>query len=159
MRISMSAMYFTVDVLCVSSATYESTSGLQLLLFVLAPPTAAKREGMWGHPTPRQRALHSALPYVHAQGLRAGSPRPCALCTSLRPRPRASCRISQTLCPLHSPTSTPKGFVPGLPDLVPSALPTHRDLMKVQAIWPGAIRLTYLVQVCANSPCLPFAWH
>ncbi len=81
MRISMSAMYFTVDILCVSSATYESTSGLQLLLFVLAPPTAAKREGMWGHPTPRQRALHSALPYVHAQGLRAGSPRPCALCT------------------------------------------------------------------------------
>ena len=81
MRISMSAMYFTVDILCVSSATYESTSGLQLLLFVLAPPTAAKREGMWGHPTPRQRALPSALPYVHAQGLRAGSPRPCALCT------------------------------------------------------------------------------
>src|SRR6266566_5454427 len=136
MRISMSAMYFTVDVLRVSSATYESTSGLQLLLFVLAPPTAAKRG-------------YVGTPHTPAKGF--------ALCTPLRPRPRASCRISQTLCPLHSLTSTPKGFVPGLPDLVPSALPTHRDLMKVQAIWPGAIRLTYLVQVCANSPCLPFA--
>src|SRR5438046_34810 len=106
MRISMSAMYFTVDVLCVSSATYESTSGLQLLLFVLAPPPAAMSEGIWGHPTPWQRALPSALPYVHAQGLRA---------------------VSQTLCPLHSLLI--------------------RYLMELQAIWPGAIRLTNLVQV------------
>src|SRR6266480_7037668 len=37
------------------------------------------REGMGGHPTYRQRALPSALPYVLAQWLCAGSPRPCAL--------------------------------------------------------------------------------
>src|SRR6266550_4697980 len=109
MRISMSAMYFTVDVLCVSSATYESTSGLQLLLFVLAPPTAAKRR-------------YVGTPHTPAKGF--------ALCTPLRPRSVALCRVSQTFCPLHSLLI--------------------RYLMELQAFWPGAIRLTYLVQVCVN---------
>src|SRR5947207_13262053 len=126
MRIRMSAMYFTVDFLWFPQQRMNLLCQvLQLLLFVLAPPTAAKREmsgdtphpgkglrplhslliyvlapptaamseGMWGHPTPRQRASPSALPthrlprvtdqgrFVPGKGFRAGSPRPCALCT------------------------------------------------------------------------------
>src|SRR6266705_119959 len=110
MRISMSAMYFTVDVLYVSSTTYESTlSSFTITTFCPRAAYGGKERVCGDTPHP-------------GKGLR----------------------------PLHSLTSTSKGFVPGLPDLGPSALPTHRDLMELQAIWPCAIRLTYLVQVCAN---------
>src|SRR6266849_3086900 len=77
-------------------------SVLQLLLFVLTPPAAAKRVYV-GTPHTPAKGLPSALPCVHTQTLcplhsLTSTPRPCALCTPLRPCPRASCRVSQILC-------------------------------------------------------------
>src|SRR6266849_2381226 len=114
MRIRNMAIYFTAGVLCVSSIM-RIYSDLVLNLFVPTPPAAARKgvfgdtpnpgkgirplhsrsareKSFQGHPEPRQRASPSALPF----------------CT----RAKFS-RIFQT------PT---KGYVPGLPDPVPSAL-------------------------------------
>ena len=145
MRIRNMAIYFTAGVLWFPQQCI-STQVLQLLLFVLAPPAAARREGMWGHPTPRQRASPSALPFYAKVGEGSGIFRTpakgFAFCTPVL------CEMGEGSGIFHTPA---KGFT--------SALSTHRDLTWLLAIWPGATRSIYLVQMCADQPSLLFAWH
>src|SRR2546430_10243679 len=71
MRIRNMAIYFTAGVPCVYSML-RFYSGFMITVFVLAPPTASKREGMWEpalafpecaapHPGKGLRPLHSQL--------------------------------------------------------------------------------------------------
>jgi hypothetical protein len=131
MRIRMSATYFTVDVLYVSSATYKSTlSGFTITTFCSRAAFGGE-ERVCGTPHTPARALPSALP-THL----------CP-CTAYDGEERNE---------LEHSTPRQRALPSALPFSISliSALFTHQGLREFQAIWPGAIRLAYLVRVCAN---------